>query len=453
MFGDPITNVPHVPRRTALLDAGHMVRNPVEVLETYRQQLGPTFSFHFGGTRRAVVSTDPEFLQHVLKTNQENYEKSDIQTARMVEFQGAGLVNIHGQDWLRQRKLIARGFTAKRLADLLPLQQSVLTEWLPHFETRAAQGPVDLNEQMIHLTLTLIGATIFGRSMTEAQLKQIADTISDVQGFIVRQIVKPYLIPWYRISGQCEKYQKLRRAADRVVLGHIAARRETGTGELDLLRILLTEPYHDTGQPMSEAQALTESVQMMVAGNETSSNALTWVFYLLSRHPEHADLIRAEINEVIGDNPIGHESLGALTHTIQVIHEALRLYPPFWMIDRKAIADDEIQGIRVPAGTMIIPYIYGTHRNPAIWDDPETFDPSRFARDKVKERHPLSYMPFGGGPRTCIGTNMAMLQTLLIVANLVRRYDFSPASSNPIGTRPMMLLRPDGPVPLRVTRR
>jgi cytochrome P450 len=135
MFGDPITNVPHVPRRIALLDAGYMVRNPVEVLETYRQQLGPTFSFHFGGARRAVVSTDPEFLHHVLKTNQENYEKADIQTARMVEFQGAGLVNIHGQDWLRQRKLIARGFTPKRLADLLPLQQAVLTEWLPHFET------------------------------------------------------------------------------------------------------------------------------------------------------------------------------------------------------------------------------------------------------------------------------------------------------------------------------
>lgn len=453
MFGDPITNAPHVPRKTAFLDARHMVRNPVEVLEEYRRELGRTFTFHFGGARRAIVSADPEFSHHVLKLNRDNYKKSDIQTARMVEFQGTGLVNIHGQEWLRQRKLMARGFTAKRLAELLPLQQSVLTHWMRRFEVEADKGPVDMHEQMVLITLALVGTTIFGRSMTEAELQQIADTISEIQGFVVRQIVKPYMIPWYRISGQSEKYQKLRRAADRLVLGHIAARREAGTAEADLLHILLNEPYHDTGEPMSEAQALTESVQMLVAGNETSSNALAWIFYLLGRHPEHVDLIRAEIEKVIGEAQIGYENLNALEHTAHVIQESLRLYPPFWMIDRVAISDDEIGGIHIPAGVMVIPYIYGIHRNQEIWDAPEVFDPTRFAREKVKARHPFSYIPFGGGPRVCIGNNMAMLQILLIVATLVRRYDFAPVDPAPIGISPMMLLRPDGPLPLRVARR
>lgn len=453
MLGDPITNAPHVPRKTAFLDASHMVRNPVEVLEKYRRDLGPTFTFHFGGVRRAVVSTDPAFIHHVLKVNRENYEKSDIQTARMVEFQGTGLVNIHGPEWLRQRKLLARGFTAKRLAELLPLQQSVLEGRMARFEAAADKGPVDMHEHMVHLTLALVGTSIFGRNMTEPELQFIADTIFDIQEFVVRQIVKPYMIPWYRISGQSEKYQKMRRAADRLVLEHIAARREGGTGELDFLRILLTEPYHDTGTPMSEEQVLVESIQLMVAGNETSSNALGWIFYLLGQHPKEADLIRAEIESVIGAGAISYDKLTALEHTNRVILEALRLYPPFWMIDRMAMGDDKIEGVHIPAGTMVIPYIYGTHRNPGLWRDPDVFDPSRFERDKVKARHPFSYIPFGGGPRVCIGNNMAILQILLIVVTLLRRYDFMPVDPAPVGISPMMLLRPDGPIPLRVVRR
>lgn len=453
MLGDPITNAPHVPRATAFLDARDMVRNPVEVLEKYRQELGSTFTFHFGGARRAVVSADPEFLQRVLKGNRDNYEKSDIQTARMVEFQGSGLVNIHGQDWLRQRKLMARGFSPQRLAELLPIQQAVLAERMRRFDVEAAQGPIDMHDQMVRFTLALVGTSIFGRSMSEIELQQIADTISEIQGFVVRQIVQPYLIPWFRISGQSEKYQKLRRDADRLVLAHITARREAGTGELDLSRVLLNETYHDTGLPMSEDQALTEAVQMMVAGNETSSNALTWVFYLLGRHPEHIARVRAEVEDVIGDDPMSYERLNALTHTMRVIQEALRLYPPFWMIDRMAIADDEIKGIHIPAGTMVIPYIYGTHRNPEIWEAPERFDPSRFENDEIKARHPMSYIPFGGGPRICIGNNMAMLQILLIVATFVQRYDFRPVDPAPIGISPMMLLRPHGPVNLQFVLR
>lgn len=453
MLGDPITNAPHVPRATAFLEARDMIRNPIRIFEKYRQALGPTFTFHFGGARRAIVSADPDFLQTVLKQNRDNYLKSDMQTARMVEFQGKGLVNIHGQEWLRQRKLMARGFTPRRLADLLPVLQAVLTERLPHFEAEARLGPVDIHEQMVRLTLALVGTSIFGRSMSDAELHQIGSAISVIQSFMVRQIVRPYLIPWYRISGETAKYQRLRRDADHLVLRHIAERRTAGTGEFDLLRILLDEPYHDTGDTMSETQAMIEALQNLVAGNETSSNALTWTFYLLSRHPEHIALIRAEVEDIIGDNPICYDNLAALAHTTRVIHEALRLYPPFWMIDRVALADDEIGGIRIPEGTMVIPYIYGAHHNPEIWDNPETFDPSRFEIDQVKARHPLAYLPFGGGPRVCIGNNMAIMQILLIVATFVRCFEFAPAAAAPVGMRPMMLLRPDGPVPLRFERR
>ncbi len=452
MFDGKFTNAPHVPRGQAFLDSRDMVRNPVDVFEKYRAELGPTFTFHFGGARRSVVSTDPALIQHVLLDNRDNYEKSDIQVERMVEFQGKGLVNSHGEAWFRQRRLVAKGFRQKRLAEVLPIQQDVLGELMVRFDQEAAMGPVDVHKHMVRLTLRLVGKSLFGRSMGEQELEQIGDTITEIQAFIVRQIVQPYKIPWFRISGQSERYQKLRRDADKIVLRHIKERRKDLDHDNDFLRILLETPYHDTGEPMGEGMALIESLQLMVAGNETSSNALTWIFYLLARHPEYINQVRDEIAKVIGDDPIDFKNLHELELTLRVVDEALRLYPPFWMIDRIALKDDEVCGIQIPAGTLVIPYIYGTHRNPEIWTDAETFDPSRFDSEQRKERHTYGYIPFGGGPRICVGNNMAIMQILMIIVALVRDYDFELATTEPIGIRPMMLLRPEGAIMMKFKR-
>ena len=449
MLKGTITNAPHVPRGQAFLDSRDMIRNPVEVFEKYRASLGHTFSFHFGGTRPSIVSTDPEFIQHVLQGNRDNYQKSDIQVERMVEFQGKGLVNSHGAAWLRQRRLLARGFQADRLAARLPMQQDVLDDLMARFDQDVKQGAVDIHQQMVRFTLRLVGKSLFGRSMSEEELEQIGDTITEIQGFIVRQIVQPYKIPWFRISGQSNHFQKLRLEGDELVLRHIQKRREEGAGESDFLRILLEEPYHDTGKPMSEEQVLIESLQLMVAGNETSSNGLTCVFYLLGRHPEYIPRIRDEIDRVIGDDPIGFKNLHQLELTVRVIDEALRLYPPFWMIDRIALGDDEIGGMKIPAGAMVIPYIYGTHRNLESWSDPERFDPDRFQAAQQKSRHSYSYIPFGAGPRVCIGNSMAIMQMLLIIVAFVRRYDFALERDETVNIHPMMLLRPDGPIHMR----
>ena len=449
MFEGRFTNAPHVPRGRAFLDSADMIRNPVDVFERYRARLGHTFSFHFGGAKRTVVSTDPELLSYVLKDNRENFHKSDIQVERMVEFQGKGLVNSHGAEWLRQRRLIAHGFKAKRMQTLFPMQSDVLADLMAGFDSDA---PVEMHQLMVRFTLRMVGKSLFGRSMGDAELEQIGDTISTIQAFIVRQIVQPYKMPWFRISGQTEAHQKLRRAADQIVLQHIKARRQEGTGERDFLKLLLETPYHDTGVPMTEDQVLIESLQLMVAGNETSSNALAWIFYLLARHPEYLAQVRDEIREVIGDDDFTYANLQDLSLTQRVMDEALRLYPPFWMIDRIALADDEVCGVAIPAGTLVVPYIYGTHRNPDVWTDPETFDPSRFEPDRVKARPALGYLPFGAGPRVCIGKNMAVMQMLLIVATFVRAYDFRLVGSAPVGIRPMMLLRPDGPIMMQFRR-
>jgi len=241
----------------------------------------------------------------------------------------------------------------------------------------------------------------------------------------------------------------MREIGDAIVLRHIAERRQEGIGEADFLRLMLDVPYHDTGLPMTEDEIRVESLQLMVAGNETSSLALTWTFYLLGRHPQYLSMIRDEVADVIGSDPIRFENLHMLELTKRVVDETLRLYPPFWMIDRIAIKDDEICGIRIPSGALVVPFIYGTHHNAALWPDPENFDPERFRAEHNDGRHRFAYLPFGGGPRLCIGQNMAIVTILMIIATIVRRYDFAPVSDDPVRKRPMMLLRPDGPVLMR----
>ncbi len=452
MLDGRISNAPHVPRARAFRDSRDMLRNPVAVFERYRTELGPTFTFHFGGVKPTMATSDPVVVEHVLKGHRDNYVKSAIQVDHMVEFQGKGLVNSHGEAWLRQRKLLAQGFRPSHLAKLLPMQQEVLDELMRAFDRDASQGSVDVHHQMARFTLRLVGRSLLGRRIGDQELDQIGETITKIQSFIFGQVIRPYTIPWTWVSGQHAKYQKLRRDGDEIVLRHIRARLDHGGADGDLLRVLMETPYHDTGEPMSHEAVLIESIQLLVAGNETSSSALTWILYLLARHPQCVAEMRDEIAAVIGDSPIDYRNLHQLAGTMRVVDEALRLFPPFWTIDRVALADDDVAGVHIPAGTMVMPYIYGTHRNPAHWENTEAFDPRRFESDRSHGRHPFAYIPFGGGPRICIGNNMAIMQILMIVVTFVRTYDFQLTQNCTVGIRPMMLLKPDGAVAMTFRR-
>lgn len=446
MNKNKVTNTPHVSRTEALLKSSDLIRNPVKVFEEYRKKLGPNYSFFFGGVKRTIVTSDPDFIQYILKTNSNNYCKSDIQVDRMAEFQGVGLLNSHGDYWKKQRRLLSMGFTRSKLSELLPLQISVLNDYMSSFDKSVENGPVDIYDQMVRFTLRSVGKSLFGDSLKDAELQKLGDTISSIQSFIVKQIFRPYLIPWYRISGQTEHYQKMRREADQIVVDYVNKRRLSGSEHWDFLQLILETPYKDTGELMSDEQVMIEILQLLVAGNETSSNGLTWAFYLLAKHPDCLKKVREEVNTIFGDREIDYHGLHNLNYTVSVLNETLRLYPPFWMIDRVAQNDDEFMGIQIPAGSVVVPYIYGAHHNTEYWENPYTFDPDRFSNEKSKKIHSFAHIPFGGGPRVCIGQNMALMQILLVLASVVRKYNFKLHEDKDVEIDPMMILRPKGKV-------
>jgi cytochrome P450 len=417
-----------------------MAANPVDVLSKYTQECGDTFRFYLGGIKEAIVTTDPAVIQHVLKTNAENYEKSEIQVKRMGHFLGKGLLTTHGEAWRTQRRLIQKGFDRRLLDALATIMQDSLGESLRHFEAEIQSGPVDIYPQLMKMTFAMVARSLFGARLKDEDIELVSHTICTVQEFIVRQTIQPYLNPWFAVSGDLRKHEEMRAEADAVLMRYIKQRRNQEPGQ-DLLQTLMDARYSD-GEGMSDELVLSESMQLLVAGHETSSNGLSWLLYLLSTRPETLEQVRQEFEAVLGDAPLGHADLPRLEFTTQVIQEALRLYPPFWMIDRMAVADDQIGDLAIPKGSTVIVYVYGAHHAPRHWEDPETFAPGRFIKGSEKSRLPFTYLPFGGGPRVCIGNHYAMLQILMILSELIRKYDFELTPGQDIETRAMVILRP-----------
>ena len=434
-------SVPAVPRSRSFLDSRAMAHNPVQVLSKYTALYGDTFRFYFGGVKEAIVTTNPVVIQHVLKTNSENYHKSHIQKKRMGHFLGKGLLTTEGEAWKTQRRLIQSGFERKQLEVLSSIMQDSLADSLRDFDRQAHIGPVDIYPLMMKITFAMVGKSLFGAKLKEDDINLISEAISTVQEFMVRQTIQPYLNPWFTVSGELRKHEEMTARAFGILRDYIRRRREEKPGH-DLLQILLDARYSD-GTSMSDELVVSESMQILVAGHETSSNALSWLLYLLSSRPDCVDRVRDEFDSVLGERHLSFSVVPKFEFTTQVILEALRLYPPFWMVDRMALADDRAGDLDIPRGSTVVVFIYGTHHSPRYWENPESFDPERFTKAKEKLYTPFAHLPFGAGPRGCIGGNYAMLQMLMILSVVLRKYDFHLVPGQTIEPRPMVILRPE----------
>lgn len=432
-----------IPRYQALLNTFRFVRDPLGLIDENIAKHGPSFYTYVGGIYYGVITTDPEFIQYVLQKNHRNYRKSPMHFDKVSHFLGNGLLTSEGEYWLRQRRLIQPGFHRARLAALTELMQQVIDEFLENFDQGIADNqPLDIASQMMQLAFDIVARSLFSVNLEGAELRQLGETVTRLQAFVIRQIRQPFMEPWFKISGQLRQHEMLAEALKAKVLELIHQRRNSGEQRDDLLQMLLDARYEDTGEGMTDQQLFEESAIMFVAGHETSANALAWTWYLLAQHPEVVDKARKELDTILGNRKPGFEDLPKLEYLTQVIEESMRLYPPAWITDRISVKEDEFKGIKIPKGAVVVTYFYGTHHSPELWEDPEIFNPDRFHRENKKQHQPFAYVPFGGGPRLCIGNNFAIMEMQLVLATMLRRYDFTLTPGQEVKPQPLITLRP-----------
>ena len=444
---------PQIPLSTVLPNTPFVARNPIKYFSRYVADYGADFILAIGGSRRTHFTVNAEVIQHVLQRNHRNYHKSEIQTEDLARYLGHGLLTNNGDSWLTQRRLIQPGFHRKRLASLVAEMQAVIDRNCVRLDGLAGTGKkTSLHGLTTDLVFRVIARAIFTDGFDEAETRELNDAIDAVQQYVIYPVRMPFLRGPLRWLGQEKKHLDITNEIRRRLLERIDARR-AGSPKDDLLQMLLDSRYEDTGDPMPDYQLVDEIMVLFAAGHETSANALAWTLWLLDRHPEVLAKVRAEIFRVEANGPVGFESARELTYLTQVIEESMRLYPPAWITDRVALEDDTAGGYDISAGTSIGVFIYGLHHNPEYWESPEEFRPERMTAEAKKDRHPMCYLPFGAGPRLCIGNHFAMLEMQLILVRLLRDYNFEfPRDSASVGKKALITLQMDREVSVELRR-
>jgi cytochrome P450 len=305
---------------------------------------------------------------------------------------------------------------------------------------------------MSRLTLRILGRCLFERDLTDD-----ADAVGGALQVVLHHTIDKLgsLIPMPAIvpTPKNLRFRSALRALDRVVLSLIAARRRDGADRGDLLSMLLAARDEDSGEGLDDRQLRDEVMTLLLAGHETTAMALSWTFYLLSLHPGARRTLEQEVDATITGEGPRLDDLPRLRYTRMVLDESLRLYPPAWVITRSADAADELGGYEVPAGSAVLVSAYVTQHSPALWDDPEGFDPERFGAGEPESRPRYAYYPFGGGPHLCIGAGFAIMEASIVLAAVARRLHLDLEPGRPVAVEPLVTLRPTPGIWVRVRAR
>lgn len=434
---------PGPPRAFPLGQLRALQRDPLGFLLSMAREYGDVVRIPVG-PREVTLVCHPEGVRRVLVDNARIYTKQTRGFDTVRELLGQGLVTSEGELWLRQRRLAQPAFHRQRLAGfahtMVRAAESLAETWASE---GAGAHPVDVAGGMMALTLKVAGQTLFSTDVS-SEAQELRRALTVALRFANARILKPFALPRSVPTPANLAATRAGALLDRVVRGIIERRRREGGSGDDLLAMLMEAVDEETGEHMSDTQLRDEVLTLLLAGHETTANALSWTWVYLSLNPGVRRRLKEELVQVLGGRSPTVEDVPRLVYTRQVIDEVLRLCPPAWIFSRGPSEDDQLGGYRVRAGTFVLVSPWVTHRHPALWENPLGFDPDRFRPERVATLPRFAYFPFGGGPRQCIGNQFALMELTLVVATLAQRFRLDIIPGTPLAPEPTITLRPMG---------
>jgi cytochrome P450 len=401
------------------------------------------------GPKTLYMFNNPEYAKHVLADNASNYHKGIglVEAKRAI---GDGLLTSDGELWRKQRKMIQPVFQAKRIAQQAGVVAAEAGRLVERLRSHAGAGPIDITQEMTGLTLGVLGQALLDADL--GVYAGVGHSFEAVQDQAMFEMVTLGKVPmWVPLPKQL-RFRKARQNLEQVVDALVAdrlARDGDGDGD-DVMSRLIDSTRREPDPVVGRQRMRDELVTLLLAGHETTASTLSWTFYLLDKHPYVWQRLHDEAVEVLGDRLPTYEDLHRLTYTSMVVEEVMRLYPPVWILPRLAQADDEVGGYHVPAGADVVVCPYTMHRHPDYWTDPERFDPERFDPNRTANRPGYAYIPFGAGPRFCVGNHLGMMEAVFVISAVVRQLRLAKLPGYQVVPEPMLSLRVRGGLPMLI---
>lgn len=392
------------------------------------------------GPKRLYLINHPDYARHVLCDRVANYEKG-LGLAEAAPLLGKGLLTSDGELWAAQRRLLQAAFHAGRMEEYCDSMVGAAAAHVETWRRHERAEALDAAQEMVHLTIDILGRTLFRFGLKE-RAAEVSEDLATLTRWAMSRMASLLPLPLGAPTPGNFRVRRALRRLEALVEGMIRGRDAGGGG--DLLSLLAAQREANGARPADDKQMRDEVMTLLLAGHETTAATLAWTWYELARNPEAARRVRAEVDEVLAGRPATADDLPRLAYTRAVVDEVLRLYPPVWLLPRRAREDDVIDGYAIPARSDVLVCLYTLQRHPAYWDDGDAFDPSRFEPGRGDARRSGAYMPFGAGPRTCLGSRFGLAEVMLVVATVAQRYSLELAPGASVEAQAALTLHPGG---------